>query len=258
MILVFLRFSDSLNPYVVKVFTDIITPYWKMCLEHPKSFNIFYYIFLFTSSLSFTKPIFKFSYFIIRLISGSIISSVGILWSESLQSIDYLKSFANLVKDLLENYTDIKIPLNNNLKGSDDSIIITSFGLMVLGIIGIVGVVLISDYFIPDTVRTIPYLGGVIDNLNSLISSIYLDTKSYLTSWYDYLVSNNSTTNNNLPAPESISRSSSGSSSSGSTYSSSSTITLRDLRTPELPITPPLSRSSTPLPLPEDVVNNWE
>lgn len=97
--------------------------------------------------------------------------------------------------------------------------------------------------------------------INTFISSCFTDTKTLVSSWYDWLTGNNTTVNNNIPAEDSISRNSSGSSStrstsSGSTISSSSTIKLSYLRTDRLPITPPLSRSATPLPLPEDIEIN--
>lgn len=70
-----------------------------------------------------------------RYFSGSVITSVGIIWSESLQNRDYFKSFAYLVKNLLENYTDIQIPLNSPVKPKEESILRTSFGLRILGLI---------------------------------------------------------------------------------------------------------------------------
>jgi len=195
----------------------------------------------------------KFTYFIIRLVLGSILSSVGILWSESLQSITYLKNFAYLIKDLLESLTDLKLPTIDTGKDLPESPgLISLLGLLLLGVAGFISVLFVFDYYQPDTIRSIPYLGNVIEYINNSITSTY-------TSISEWLFGSNSTPENStIQAPESISRSSSGSSSGGS---ASSSITIRDLRPyrdpfDEIPITPPSTRPGTPIP--EDMLSNWD
>lgn len=100
----------------------------------------------------------------------------------------------------------------------------------------------------------IPYLGNIIETINNTFISGYTTIIEWIYG------SSSQPDNNTFPSPESISRSSSGSSSGGST---SSSITIKDLRSyrdpfDEIPITPPLTRAGTPLPLYEDVLSQWD
>jgi hypothetical protein len=102
---------------------------------------------------------------------------------------------------------------------------------MILGVVGVITVLCITEYYIPDYISNIPYLGDVINNIMNLFSGSDSQPPS---------------------TPESISRSS-------SSGSSSSTITLRDLRSnSNWRITPPNSRPTTPLHTLEDSnVEDW-
>jgi len=182
---------------------------------------------------------------------------VGILWNENLLAISYLRDFALFIKDYVDYYFNFKIPklstiktLNTNINDNDlnnYTSILSFLGLLILGIGGATGMLCLAHCYIPETISNIPYIGNIIELINTNIYSIY-----------DYFWHNNSnndiqptlTTNTNtnnttmMPFPESISRTSSGSS------SGSSDITIRDIRD----ITPPFTRSSTPIP----TDSNWD
>lgn len=108
----------------------------------------------------------------------------------------------------------------------------------------------LAHLYIPETISNIPYIGSIVELINTNIYSIY-----------DYFWGNssniqpgftgNTNTNNTtmIPFPEAISRTSSASS-SGSSGSSGSSITIRDIRN----ITSPMSRSTTPIP----TDSNWD
>jgi hypothetical protein len=116
---------------VAMVISNAIQPYWDTIMKYNKSFSFLYNLFLFVTSFGVIKPIFKFTSFICRLTLGSILSATGILWSETLMSIDSLKSFAVMVKELLEYYTDIIIPVNSStVKISDNNIILSTLPLI--------------------------------------------------------------------------------------------------------------------------------
>lgn len=104
----------NLNSYPVEIITEAIRSYLKDCLKYPKLFSKLYSIFLFLNYFSFIRYLFKPTYFVLRLTFGSIVTTLGILWSESLQSISFLKYFAYLIRDNLEYYFDIIIPTGQN------------------------------------------------------------------------------------------------------------------------------------------------
>jgi hypothetical protein len=198
---------------------------------------------------------------------GSILITLGVLWSESLQTIDYLKDFAYLIKDNLENYSDIKIPtLNtgNDIPNNTVNNIISLAGIYMLSLLGSMTVLIITDYFIPgfaksiaETFVSIPILGPMINNVAIILDNTINDIISPIINWF---TGNNLPTGDNLSTPDSISRSSSGG-------SDTSQITIKDtrLRTPSPiassskirleDITPPISRVNTPFdnPVPDGI-----
>ena len=94
----------NLNNYPVQIITSAISSYWKECLKYPKLFSRLYTIFLIINSFNIIKYLFKPIYFIFKLSIGSIITTLGILWSESLQTITFLRDFASFIRNLLEDY----------------------------------------------------------------------------------------------------------------------------------------------------------
>ena len=138
-----LAIYPSLNTQVLNSICNVFTPYWKEFIKDPKWFYNLFNIFFVLNSLGLFKFIFKFISFICRIGIGSIFTILGILWSESLQNIDYLKYFAYLIKDNLENYTDIKIPTLNTGKDIPNNTISTTIsfiGLFILHFLGIITV----------------------------------------------------------------------------------------------------------------------
>lgn len=99
----------NLNRQVLITISNVFIPYWKDCIKYPKLFYNLFNIFFLLNSLGLFKFIFKLTYSIGKMITGSILITLGILWNDSLQTIDYLKDFAYLIKDNLEYYLDIKI-----------------------------------------------------------------------------------------------------------------------------------------------------
>lgn len=139
-------------------------------------FNRWFNIFLFINSLGLFGYFFKFTKVFLRFGIGSIFSTLGILWSESLQSISYLKSFAYLVKDWIEMISDIKIPSikdSNNLPDDTNSVGLSILGLIILGIVGSIALLCITDYFYPGNINSIPYLGDFIHSINIKLTSIF-------------------------------------------------------------------------------------
>jgi hypothetical protein len=88
----------------------VLTPYWKECIKYPNIFYKWFNIFIILNSFGVLTYFIKLTKFILRLVIGSLVTMLGVLWSESLTSIPFLNSFALLIKDLLENISDIKIP----------------------------------------------------------------------------------------------------------------------------------------------------
>jgi hypothetical protein len=163
------------------------------------------------------------------------------------------------IKDYVDYYFNFKIPKLSTIKilnaNIDDNTInnytsILSFlGLLILGIGGATGMLCLAHLYIPDTISNIPYIGSIVELINTNIYSIYDYFWGNSSNIQPGFTGNTNTNANNttmMPFPEAMSRTSSGSSSG----SSGSTITIRDIRN----ITPPMSRSTTPIP----VDSNWD
>jgi hypothetical protein len=73
-----------LNTYVINTLIKPITPYFKDCLKVPGLFKRFFNYYLLLISFSLFKPlILK----LFRWSTGLILTSIGILWNDSLQGI---------------------------------------------------------------------------------------------------------------------------------------------------------------------------
>jgi len=250
-----------LNSDVVNTLIEPISPYIKECLKYPELLKTFLNYYFILISLTFIKPlIFK----LMKWSIGLILTSIGVLWNESLQGIYLLKDLSLKIIELLEYHSKIHIPrldINNiktintdiNLDESDKreitSNILTYLGLYLLGISSIILVMVASDYIAPDITRSVPYVGNILDNIYNGFHSIY--------NWLFNKPSPPGSGSEPNPGfwdrpilPDSITRSN----------SSESNITIRDLRSnsPVSPITPP----STPQVLPverdysEDMTSN--
>lgn len=49
-------------------------------------------------------------FYFTKLCIGSIFTTIGVLWNETLHSVDILKDFAYFIKDILDSNLNIKIP----------------------------------------------------------------------------------------------------------------------------------------------------
>jgi hypothetical protein len=94
----------------VNTISTILLPYWNNCMANPKLFYNYFNIFLYLNYLGIFSIVFKLTRIIIKFSFGAIITSIGILWNESLISIDYLKDFAFYLREFLDNNLDFKIP----------------------------------------------------------------------------------------------------------------------------------------------------
>lgn len=96
-----------LNSYVINTLIQPITPIIKKCLKYPDIFKNFFNYYLILISFRIIKPLF------IKLIKwclGLILTSIGVLWNESFQSISILKDLSFNIIDFLESHTNIHIP----------------------------------------------------------------------------------------------------------------------------------------------------
>jgi len=264
------RFLIGIHPRVRETLLNILTPFTKMIISNNRIYSIAFSIFSYSYLFICLKSIF---YYIIRLSLGLILTSIGIMWNESLNAISYLNSFSNFIINLLENKLNFNIPrlsidnvhsltntVTETIKESYDN---NSYYFNILGIILITGLSLLAsvcviEYYFPEIInQNLPDIGTFAENINNKISSLY----HTILDWFNTPKSSGST--DNSVSSEQISRTSSGSSSGSST----STIRLNDARTQTF--TPPVSRTGTPIPIesrypninpfsnmPEDLFNN--
>jgi hypothetical protein len=96
-----------LNYYVVNTLIQPMAPYIKECLKYPDNLNRFLNYYFILISLTVIKPlIFK----LMKWCIGLILTSIGVLWNESLQGIYLLKDFSLKIIELLEYPSNIHLP----------------------------------------------------------------------------------------------------------------------------------------------------
>jgi len=178
------------NPIVVSKILEIIQPVWNICMKNPKSFKNLFYIYFGSIILGSLKLL---TFGVIRFIFGIVLASLGVLWSETLSGIDFIRnisefiihSFNDVIKNILSslkfvNKTKISSPMIvdsiNSIETNIDPIDsgwLTTLTVAVLGLTGIVILAMIGDYYIPDTVRSIPCAGSMLDSIYTFINSLY-------------------------------------------------------------------------------------
>jgi len=137
----------NIHPEIADMFITYLLPHWQMLLQH--RYRLLFTLFSIsgTTIITLIKP-----FWFIRLVLGTILSSLGILWHETLSTYSYLKKGALYVVDLLNSYGFIfPIPstsdiINNN---SNYPSIYTVAGVLLLGTIGIALSIILLEYYIP-------------------------------------------------------------------------------------------------------------
>lgn len=235
-----LELAPGVNLFVLRSIIDCIpTDVWASCLSFPKSLmNLFnYFLFPFLSVISI-RPLLS---WVTKTTVGLILSTFGILSNETLNSISWLRDFANYFLDILDSCSIIDrsqiikgsipdggVPLEKSdthspHEGKTGSIL-TIIGLILIGVLASLGLILFAENYYPETVNNIPVVNTVADMCH--IGWEYV--KNFVTSLFsnhcgggDSSTAGTTTaatapapTGVGVTAPESISRSSSGSSSS--------------------------------------------
>ena len=196
------------------------------------------------------KPIIKYTF---KFTAALILGSLGVIWHESLSSISYLRDFSFNILDYIEHHTNFKFPkvdkdlvptketINpihvSNIEVTNDTIqevnntatLFTICSILLIGVVGAVSLIVVSDYYAHETVKDIPVINTVSDSVHSIWNSI-----SNFYHSINFNQSDNPGSGSNLP--DAISRVSSG--------DSDKTITNLG----EQIITPPSTRPSTPVP----------
>ena len=226
--------NHSLNPIVVGAVTRILFGSWSECLNNAKTINKTFKWFLLSIVLS------KFSsviYLLLRLLIGSILAALGILFSPDLASYSLLKDLSYNFIDFIQNHSPLKFistpSIVEDIEETFEEVIPNNnsyslFSFLFFGLIGGTLGLLVVNYYYHDFVSNIPLIGTFVDSITSGFNYV----KSYL---YGGNITEQSPPGGEVIRAEVISRSSSG----------GSDITI----TPAL-ITPP----STP----EPGINPWD
>jgi hypothetical protein len=147
------------NPYVNRVvissITPIIKPYLNECVKNANAFSIFhiltmfYYVFV-----SLTPGLF----FLLRFGFGLVLSSLGILWNESLSTIKILKWGGETIISFVEDKFSFSFPRVGTVLDSTSSSSLFAIGLYIcIGILGIAGLVVL-DVNHPEIIDSLPGL----------------------------------------------------------------------------------------------------
>jgi hypothetical protein len=244
------------NPIVVSKILEIIQPFWNICMKNPKAFKNLFYIYFGSIILGSLKLL---TFGLIRFIFGVVLTSLGVLWSETLSGIDLLKnisefiiySFNDIFKNILSTLNFVnKASVVESIESIEttnidpiDSGFLTNLTIAVLGLTGLVIIAMIGDYYTPEIVRSIPCAGSMLDSIYSFMNSLYewyygkdniQDPKTDpYNPPYKIWIRNKTENFDSFNKPEIISRSSSG----------SSTVTSGSIPTP------PATRTPTPTPI---------
>jgi len=173
--------SNSLNRQLLNTHPDLkqmILQYassnWVDMLQIRK--RVFFTLFsvLSTTIFALIRPM-----YFIRFTFGVILSSLGILWHETLSSYDYLKKGAIYVIHLLDIYGfHLPIPSLQDIMDNHEnhSSIYTVIGVLLLGSLGIALSIILLEYYIPPINEPIP-----LTYLERLYPFLHLD--SILSYW---------------------------------------------------------------------------
>lgn len=238
--------------------------HWLKILTYPKVFvNIYTWLILPYLTTICVRPLLV---WIIRSIIVLILSALGIVYNESLYSIELLKQFSELVLDIFTSFfpsvLDSTLDSQNNplpatstheLDDVRDGLgFLSVLGIIFIGVLTSLAIITVADYYNHDLISSIP----VVNTIADCIHVGYQYTSSYISSWFSS--SGDPSGGEGFINPEAISRSSSGSSTASNSTVRGPSIILEDHRTDRLyPVTPPRTPTPTPTPTPE-FINNWE
>ena len=236
----------NLQPFIISLIQPILEPYFKDILNNIQSYKKIIYFISFYSGLRLFKPAI---FYLSRFTIGTIFSTIGILWNETLQSYELLKDFAYLMKGILDQYLDLQIPVPIINENDNESIIDIDYensgkwfsilGGILIGISGSIIILITLDCYSPtchEIISDIPYINYILDPIYNIYNWFYPSSSP----------SDNNNNNNNF-IPDVITRNN-----SNGTVGS---ITPR--ANPVILPTPPFSRNDTPLPLTDDSFNNY-
>ena len=97
--------NHRLNPAVVSSIITTLTPNWNQCLQNAVKINSKFKWYILGIVLS-TFP--KFIFYILRLLLGLTLSSLGILYSDIFNAIPFLKNLSTYFLSLVEEYSNFK------------------------------------------------------------------------------------------------------------------------------------------------------
>nr|YP_009493190.1 hypothetical protein [Ganoderma calidophilum]AWJ63985.1 hypothetical protein [Ganoderma calidophilum] len=107
-----------------------------------------------------------------KFVFGVVLSSLGILYSESLSAIPYLRSFSEYILSLVENHSNFKfLPSKDIFIKDEDLNPYAIFGVVVLGLTGLTISLLVSDYYFPDFIDKIPVINTYVDFINNSVNN---------------------------------------------------------------------------------------
>jgi hypothetical protein len=260
--------SSRVPATMLSALSPILKSYLEMAKKYPFQMYYIYTILLWFMPFTIFK---RLTLTILRWAVGLTLSSLGILWNETLQAISFLKTYSDYIIEILEGKLDFRVPrlkkpsnianlsnaegeavdsknLKVNLDGYSD--VFNLLGIILLGLAATVSIISITQWQAPNFFENIPYIGSYLNTFATTINSSISNTYQSIIDWFYGTSSTPPGTPSghaqarlapfsSLHAPESISRTSSG----GSDKTITQTIvdSINNL-------TPPASRSATPLP----------
>lgn len=221
-----LAVNNNLNGPTLRFFSDHFNSYFKDCLVMPKKLNFIINLIIFLSSIGTFNYIFKYSFkfpfFIFRFVIGLFTLTLGINWSDYLQSFDYLKEFAVLSKDYFHNLFSINIPDNKpNLEVKDSYLNLSSInkwfndntpesinwysvgGVILLGFIGLMFSVYAAETIQPGISNNLPHgdtISNIVNSINISFTNAYSSVSSLANNTWNWISSFTPWGDNNLQA----------------------------------------------------------
>jgi hypothetical protein len=148
--------NRRLNPVVVRALTNVLFGSWGDIIDNSKIINSKYKWYVLGLILSkFNTIIFYF----IRIFIGLILSSIGILFSDTLSSIPYLKGYALSILNFIQDHSFFNFFSNTkeviSKEQLEKSYSYSFLGIIVLGLVGITAGLLVGDFYFHDYISNI-------------------------------------------------------------------------------------------------------
>nr|YP_009493068.1 hypothetical protein [Ganoderma tsugae]AWJ63863.1 hypothetical protein [Ganoderma tsugae] len=172
--------NSRLNPSIATIIHNTLTSNWRDCLSFSSIINKNFKWYILGLVVTCFNSI---SFYIAKFLFGLVLSSIGILFSESLSAISYLKDFSDYILTFVENHSNFKFYPEKGVSIKEDHLnAYAIFGIVILGLTGITVSLVLSDYYFHDFISKFPAVNTYIEFINNQSNNFSSWVSSFLKS----------------------------------------------------------------------------